>query len=147
MMRKLAVTVFVLSFAALGCGSDEGSPAKNDTGVPPDGPKADVAMGPDTTLPTPDAPVVPDAPMAPEAGPETQQADLPPAIDMVPAGEAGQTTEAGMQTDLPPVQVDSGSQDGTSQQLDAGVDGGEDVEPGEVAVPMDSGTIDGDFQD
>jgi hypothetical protein len=151
MMRKLVVAVFVFSFAALGCGSDEGSPAKNDTGVPPDGPKADAAMGPDTTLPTPDAPVVPDAPVAPEAGPEAQQADLPPAIDVTPAGEAGQTTEAGTQTDLPPVQVDGGATDGTPQQLDGGIDGdtdgGEDVEPGEVAVPVDSGTIDGDFQD
>jgi hypothetical protein len=56
-MRNLAITVFVFSLAALGCGSDNGSPTtKTDTGVPADGGKVidgsalDVSATPDAAI-------------------------------------------------------------------------------------------------
>jgi hypothetical protein len=47
MMRKLAVTVFAISLTALGCGSDSGTPAKNDAGDAAKAPSAEVGVTPD----------------------------------------------------------------------------------------------------
>ena len=54
MMKKLAATVFVLSLAAFGCGSDDGTPKKDAA------PKLDA--GPDTQV-APDVPIQPDTPI------------------------------------------------------------------------------------
>jgi hypothetical protein len=130
MMRKLAVTVFVLSLAALGCGSDDGTPAKTDTGVPSvDGPAAKQDVNKDT--PTTDAPATPDQAIdvvTPDA----------PAID-VAASEAGQPGEVG-KTDVKPV-VDVQTIDQGKPDLDGGktpVDGGAPVDGGSA---VDTGSV------
>ncbi len=128
MMRKLAVTVFVVSLAALGCGSDSGTPNKPDTAVPGiDGPAAKTD-GRDVALPT-------------EAGPEVTT-------------EAGQTTEAGAKKDVLPTEAGLGEAGTTlevqkdttpSTKLDGGVDSQpQTTEAGSVdtGAGVDGGALD-----
>ena len=104
MMRKLAVTVFALSLAALGCGSDSGTKTP-DTGVALDTGKTD------TITPATDTQIA-DAPIGPEV--DVPAVDTPQVLDVA-------------QTDLPsqPLDtkaVDSPGIDGTKPVLDGGVD-------------------------
>lgn len=98
MTRKLAVTLFALSLAAFGCGSDEGTPAKTDTSVAQDGPKTiDAVLGPDSPAQTPDAPLGPDAPLNPDTA--IVNPDASPAVEAgkldVQGLEAQQVVEVG----------------------------------------------------
>lgn len=130
MMRKLAVTVFALSLAALGCGSDSGTKTPDSATASPDGGK------------TPDAYVAPvvdtgaaDAP----AGPEVQvQLDTQKVVDT-------QVPDAPM--DQAPA-LDTGSLDGiqgidvSKPQLDSGVDAPKaDTGPAVDAGSVDGGTV------
>jgi hypothetical protein len=135
MMRKLAVTVFVVSLAALGCGSDSGNPTKNDTGVPADGAKpTDVAnkdvAGSDIAIGGPDVSI--DVAQGAETGPKLDVAVL---------------TETGALETNP--QLDSGKDTSKldSQSIDivpSIVDGGADTKTSEAGTAVDTGTsVDG----
>ena len=136
MMRKLAVTVFVVSLAALGCGSDSGSPTKTDTGVTPaDGAKpADVAnkdvAGLDTAIGGPDVSI--DVAQGEETGPK---------LDVAVVTEGG-ALETNPQLDLG---KDTSKLD--SQGIDSvpsTVDGGADTKTSEAGTAVDTGTsVDG----
>lgn len=134
MMRKLAVTAFVLSLAALGCGSDNGTSPK-DTGVP-DGAnvKTDVGTNKDVAQGT-------------EAGPEVQ-------VDVAQGTEGGAKLDVaaaevsleagGTVIDAPKdVQVKlDGGVDGTQTKADSGVDS--QTQTGEAGSAVDTGTaVDG----
>jgi hypothetical protein len=68
-----APLLFVLVLAA-GCDGADGFDARDVSAPPPD--VRDVAAGPDTPLPAPDAGALPDAVDAPDAAPETHAADV-----------------------------------------------------------------------
>jgi hypothetical protein len=132
MMKKLAVTVFVLSLAAVGCGSD-GTTPKKDGGTDA---KTDVATQPDTNQP--------DKAMGTEvqvSGPEVQ-ADKPIPVDVTtpdttPKVEV-QTTEAGG------IDGSGTGIDGAGNDAPVMIDGGTvDVQPTEAAPAVDGGAIDG----
>jgi hypothetical protein len=136
MMRKLAVTVFVLSLAALGCGSDSGTPSKADTAVSPDGSSVKPETNSDQAI-----------------GAETQSPDL--AIDLAQGSEvkaevqlseagstseAGQVTEAGIKPEVnKPVDVQPGVDQGTPRLDGGAVDSGAAVDGGSSAV--DGGSV------
>jgi len=134
MMKKLAVTVFALSFTALGCGSDDGG--KKDAA-----PKLDTLPGAEVQV---DTPIQPDGPLS---GPEVQ-ADKPigPEVQAVEVQAVEvqrvevQAVEAGIDTARveaqPPV-------DGGTPDAPIGIDGGKlDAPPAEAAKPIDGG-VDG----
>ncbi len=97
MMKKLAVTVFALSLAAIGCGSDSGTPAKKDATVDTktidsqsiDTVKTDTAIGPEAGAETQaDKPIGPDSPVDGVVTPvdtqptvEVQPIDVQPTVD------------------------------------------------------------------
>jgi hypothetical protein len=114
MMRKLAVMVLALSFATLGCGSDDGKKPTTDGGI--DGPK--------TTDVKP-------ADVAPDVNPADVAGDLPPAVDLGP--DKATVVEVG---------VDQGVDQGTGVDVgkDAGVDGTTHVDVGgpDLKVGVDS---------
>ena len=133
MMRKLAVTVFVFSLAAMGCGSDNGTPNKADTSVAIDGPAVKLDVNKDVPA-SPDAPGTPDLAIDQAQGAETQL----PGVD-APATEAGQLGEVGKPEVKAPVDtqgVDQGKTnvDGGTTTVDSGttVDGGAAVDTGSV---------------
>ena len=122
MMRKLAVTVFAaLSFAALGCGSDNGNKSPDAYVAPAEaGAKLDVskdqAMGPETQAPGPEAGQAEEA----GAGVDTAKVvdgagsvDQAPQVDQGSAVDGPKTTVDGAKT------VDGGLPDATPT-----VDGG-----------------------
>jgi hypothetical protein len=105
MMRKLAVTVFVLSVAALGCGSDSGD--KPDTGTVVEAGQKDMAPGPDQAMGTPD--------MGTDMG-STAEVMAPVDTQMVDTGSVVVPVDGG---------VDSGSAvDSATGDAPAAVDGG-----------------------
>jgi hypothetical protein len=132
MMKKLAVTVFVLSLAAVGCGSDSGTLKKDGS---PDV-KTDVAPQPDTNQP--------DKAMGTEvqlSGPEVQ-ADKPIPVDVTTADTTPkvevQAVEAGG------IDVSGTGIDGAGNDAPIVIDGGTvDVQPTEAAPAVDAGAIDG----
>jgi len=117
MIRKLSVTVLALSFAALGCGSDNGTPPKE--AGPPDVAPRDIGVGPDLTPPPPDLKPTPDVPQQPDVA----APDLPMGPD-VPKGEAGLGVD-GPGVDVETV-VDTGGLQGEAQEPDLApaIDGG-----------------------
>lgn len=121
MMRKLAVTVFVFSLAALGCGSDDGTPAKTDATAPLDGAKLDVnkdvPQGAEVQVPL-------DSAIDQAQGAETQTVDAQ-------ASEAGQTEAGTVKPDTKPA-VDTQSVDQGTGSHDGGVtvDSGSAVDGG-----------------
>lgn len=122
MMRKLAV-VFVLSLAAVGCGSDNGTPNKADTGTT-EVSKPGVDMGKDSTVI--DTSITNDTAMD-QAAPDTQ-------VNGEVQAEAGQVNEAGQK---PETKIDGGT-DTTK------VDGGVDTQVGEAGQTVDtSAAVDG----
>jgi len=131
MMRKLAVTVFALSFAALGCGSDSGSKTP-DTAVTPDGgPKAEVAGPVVDATGTPDIAMGETQPPVDTAKVETAGPDVPQVLDQA-AGEASAPID-GVKG------VDGSAIDGPKTTVDGGVDA-KGVDGGSTTV--DSGSVD-----
>lgn len=126
MMRKLAVTVFALSLAALGCGSDSGTKTP-DTGV-----------AAEAGHPTVDS-QIPDAPMGTEV-----QAQLDTAMVEVSAVDVSQVVDVAQGPDLPGVDsqkaVDVQGVDSTKPVLDGGVDSHPSVDTGSA---LDAGSVDG----
>jgi hypothetical protein len=134
MMRKLAVTAFALSLAALGCGSDSGTKPTPDTGVALDGAKTDVVS--QDVGQTPD--VVP-------AGPEVQvaldgpSADVPLVLDSPVLLDQAQVLDQAPQIVVDaPKQVDTQAIDGPKPVLDGGVE-----TPRVDSGAVDSGSVDG----
>jgi hypothetical protein len=111
MMRKLAVTVFALSLAALGCGSDSGTKTP-DTGVALDTGKTD------TVTPATDTQIA-DAPIGPEVQLDTAKVDVP-AVDTPQVLDVAQTDLPSQPLDTKA--VDSPGIDSTKPVLDGGVD-------------------------
>ena len=131
MMKKLAVTVFAFSLAALGCGSDDGG-------------KKDAAPKLDTQPPGAEVQVIPDAPVkldTQQPGIETGQPDkpvsplevnppdVPAPIDVAidqPALIDGPTPKLDGGSDAPA--IDGGAIDTSKTEaataVDSGVDGG-----------------------
>ena len=110
MMRKLAVTIFALSLAALGCGSDSGN-QNNDVGG---GPSADGPTAKDT------------APAIDVAQPDTSIV-LDGAIDVTVKQDASVDQNTAIDT----AQVDGGAKvDTNSVDTKVGVDGGAGVDTG-----------------
>jgi septal ring-binding cell division protein DamX len=139
MMRKLAVTVFVVSLAALGCGSDNGTPTRTDTGVTPDGSKPtdvankDVASGPDTAI-NPDL-----GPDVAQGGSEAgTQIEVPVVTGEVGRSEANPAIDAGKD-----LGKDGTSIDQQPTQLDGGTDAGSRIDSG---ASVDGGAVDGGAQ-
>jgi hypothetical protein len=127
MMRKLAAAAFILSFAALGCGSDSGTPPKKDGAASEAGTNIDattqqeVAKSPDQALPSDVSPDV--AQIASDAG---TQPEAPAVV------EAGTTTETGTS----PVDTAKPDTQGPETQR---IDGGADTKPGDVGPVIDGG--------
>jgi hypothetical protein len=129
MMKKLVVTVFVVSLAALGCGSDDGTPAKKDAG--PDMGKD--AITKNDVAPKLDQTIQP----GPEVGRDTQpdqavQVDQG-SLDMgtMDVGSLDQGTMDvqaidGAGADKPITPPDGGAMDGQPKPMDGGMtmDGG-----------------------
>jgi hypothetical protein len=129
MMKKLVVTVFAVSLAALGCGSDDGTPAKKDAG--PDTGKD--AITKNDVAPKLDQTIQP----GPEVGRDTQpdqavQVDQG-SLDMgtMDVGSLDQGTidvQAidGAGADKPIMPADGGAMDGQPKPMDGGMtmDGG-----------------------
>ena len=132
MMRKLAVTVFALSLAALGCGSDSGTKTP-DSAVTPDGgktPDAYVAQGVDA--PAPDTTSMgAEVQIDTQKGGETQQvvADVP--VDQAPLQTLDTAPVDGLKG------VDAEGVDGSKQLLDSGADAPK------VDAAVDTGNVDG----
>ena len=85
MMRKLAVTVFALSLAALGCGSDNGTTnpgvdgaTTKDTAPAIDVAQTDTPIGIDTAI---DVAVTPDAAIDQNTAIDTAKVDGGPKVD------------------------------------------------------------------
>ncbi len=131
MMKKLAVTVFALSLAAIGCGSDSGTPAKKDATV-------DTKTIDSQSIDT----VKTDTAIGPEAGAETQ-ADKPispdQAVDQVVPPVDVQPTIDGQPIDVQPT-VDGPKRDTTPiDAIQPPVDGGPKLD---VQPAVDGGSVD-----
>jgi len=137
MMRKLVVTIFAFSFAAVGCGSDNGT-TTTDAYVP----KTDVQLKLDVVS---------------TSGPETQpdvsipdvaQPDIAIADVLVVTDQAQQPVDQGTQVDQVVVTVDGQPDsyvspvDGPKPTVDGGVDGGTAPVDGHSQVDS-SPTVDG----
>jgi hypothetical protein len=130
MMRKLAVTVFVLSVAALGCGSDSGKETP-DTGVAAEvGGQKD--MGQDQATMTPDAETTVDMGTASEANPSVDGAMVDGSV-VVDGGVADAPAADG-----PATHVDGGSVDGGAGDMAPAVDGGAKLD----TAASEAGSID-----
>jgi hypothetical protein len=137
MMRKLAVTVFALSLAALGCGSDSGNKTP-DTGVAIDGAKTDVVT------PNPDIAQTPDAPMGPEASLDTTKVDVS-TPDLPQTLDQAQSLDQALGVDQAPPTVDTAKTVDT-QGIDGAkpsVDGSVDTKRADAGAAVDSGSVDG----
>jgi hypothetical protein len=126
MMKKLAVTLFALSLAAFGCGSDSGE-KKPDTGV--DAPKTDTQPKLDGQ---PDQPPLP----GPEAGAEVKT-DIPIQVDQ----DSVDVSKPVDVQSIDQVTVDGGTVDANQPDKPAPVlDGGKvDVQPTEAQPPVIDG--------
>jgi hypothetical protein len=113
MMRKLAVTVFALSLAALGCGSDSG----NKT---PDAP-----MGPEASLDTTKVDV--STPDLPQTLDQAQSLDQALGVDQAPPTVDTAKT------------VDTQGIDGAKPSVDGSVD----TKRADAGAAVDSGSVDG----
>ena len=127
MMRKLAVTVFALSLAAFGCGSDSGTKTP-DSATPLDSAK------PDTTVPNTDGPAVADVPIGTEvqvaldgAKIEVQAVDSPLDTDAPGIAQAPQVLDTAKA-------VDTQGIDGAKPVIDGGLD---------TKPVIDAGGVDG----
>jgi hypothetical protein len=134
MMKKLAVTIFVFSLTAVGCGSDDGPGPKKDAGLDA---KTDVVAQPDTNQPdkaTPGAEV--------QVGPEVQAdkpiTDVATPLDVTPKMD-GQAVDVTTQVDGQT--VDGGSTDTAIPGIDGGVK--IDAQATEAAKAVDGGSVDG----
>jgi hypothetical protein len=132
MTRKLAVTVFAMSLALVGCGSSSTTKV-NDAGNKDVKAGADVVAQPDLApTPGPDlAPAQPDVqPAQPDAAVDTNPVTLPDGgVDTADAGEVGTVNgpEAGTKFDGPKldaIDAPNGKLDGPDADGSAG-DGGE----------------------
>jgi hypothetical protein len=134
MMRKLAVTVFALSLAALGCGSDSGNPAP-DTGVAIDGAKTDVVT------PNPDIAQTPDAPMGLEvqAKVDVSTPDLPQTLDQAQSLDQALGVDQAPQAVDTAKTVDTQGIDGAKPSVDSSVD----TKRADAGAAVDSGSVDG----
>ena len=128
MMKKLVVTVFVVSLAALGCGSDDGTPAKKDAG--PDTGKD--AITKNDVAPKLDQTIQP----GPEVGRDTQP------------DQAVQVDQGSL--DMGTMDVGSLDQGAIDVQAIDGVGADKPITPpdggaidGPKQLPMDGGTVDG----
>lgn len=103
MMRKLVVTVFVLSVAAMGCGSDSGD--KPDTGTAVEAGQKDVGQGADQAIGTPDVGGVDMSSTAEVQAPvDTQSVDTGSVVVPVDGGvDSGMTTVDGGKDGAPAV--------------------------------------------
>jgi hypothetical protein len=129
MMRKLAVTVFALSLAALGCGSDSGNKTNPDTGVGAEAGKNDTVIpGPETQA---------DAPIGPEVPLDTAKVDVP-AVDTPQALDAPQTDLPSQPLDTAKP-VDGPGIDSVKPVVDGGVDSQPSVDTGSA---LDAGAMD-----
>jgi len=97
MMKKLAVTIFALSFAALGCGSDDGTPNKDS------GPKLDGLPGLEVQVNGPEVQV--NGPEVQVNGPEVGAPDKAPDVNVPLDGTT--VLDAGA-PDVPIVIIDGG---------------------------------------
>ena len=135
MMRKLAVTVFTLSLAALGCGSDSGTPPGPDTGVPAEaGAKTDVVVNPSLDTQVADAPVGPEVQVALD-GPKL---DVPVVVDS-PSDQAQVVDQAPQIVDGPKPVDTQPAIDGPKPALDGGVD----TQRVDSGAAVDAGGVDG----
>jgi hypothetical protein len=127
MMKKLAVTVFVASLAAIGCGSDSGTPVKKDGGTDAkivlDVQGADLQQGAEAQLPQPDAPV----------GPEVQ-VDKPAPLD----SGVDENPKTDTQVDVQGGEVQKPLDVAKPDVIDAPKP--IDLPPGEAGTLVDSGT-------
>jgi len=130
MMRKLAVTVFALSLAALGCGSDSGTKPV-DTGVASEAGKTDTTPTPGIDTSLADAPMGPDLSVALD----TAKVDST-AVDVTTGMDQAQVLDTAQVIDGPKG-VDAQGIDGPKVQLDGGVD--LRVDAGKA---LDSGSVD-----
>jgi hypothetical protein len=132
MMRKLAVTVFVLSLAAMGCGSDDGTPAKADTAVSADGSSVKLDVNKDVPN-TPDSPATPDLAIDQAPTPDGPAIDVKPSVD-VQAGEAGGKQDVKPTVDVQTVDQGKTELDGGKTPVDGGVpvDGGSAIDTASV---------------
>jgi len=140
MMRKLAVTVFAISFAALGCGSDSGTPNTVDTGTTTPG--VDSGVKKDTSA-TPDVYVAVDTSSVPDvfvAPVDTAKLDVTVApVDVAVSDDTntqvdvGQTVDASVKTDVLAPAVD-----GPKPSIDTAVDSGETQKAVDSGAAVDS---------
>jgi hypothetical protein len=135
MMRKLAVTAFALSLAALGCGSDSGTKPTPDTGVAIDSAKPDVVTTPTDTA-TPDLTI--------QVTPDTGTPDLA-AVDAAIVPDVAQTVDQ-----APPIvdtakSVDVQGIDGAKPVLDGGAADTQhpDTQRVDSGASVDAGSVDG----
>jgi hypothetical protein len=130
MMRKLAVTVFALSLAALGCGSDSGTKPV-DTGVSSEvgkTPDAYVAPGVDTGAA--------DAPMGPEVALDAGKIDA--TVADAPAVDQAQGIDTAPQAIDAPKGIDVQAIDSPKTPLDGGVD----APQADAVKAVDGGSVD-----
>lgn len=130
MMRKLAVTVFALSLAALGCGSDSGTNTV-DTGVAAEAGKTDTTPTPGADTSLADAPLGADALDTAKA--DSQAADIPVGIDQAQGLDTAQGIDA-------PNVIDVQGIDGPKVQLDSSVDSRRNDAGGIDTGSVDAGT-------
>ena len=135
MMRKLAVTVFALSLAALGCGSDSGTKPV-DTGVAAEAGKTDTGV-----TPVADAPATPDVFVGGEV-----QAPLDTQKVEAPVPDAPVLLDQALPLDTAPLDGPKGPDlqgiDGPKPLLDSGADAPKaDAGPAVDAGSVDGGTV------
>jgi hypothetical protein len=132
MMKKLVVTVFAVSLAALGCGSDDGTPNKDS------GPKLDGLPGLEVQVNGPEVQV--NGPEVQVSGPEVGAPDKAPDVN-VPID--GTTVVDGGAPDQPIVIIDGGDIDAPVTEAGPTVDtGAADAKATEAGPAVDGGTVD-----
>jgi len=134
-MRKLAVTLFALSLAALGCGSDSGTKTP-DSAVSPDGGK------------TPDAYVAPGVDAGPTPDTSSTGAEVQVQVDTqkVETQVADAPVDQAQIPDTAPLDglkgIDVQGIDGTKPVLDGGADAPKiDADAAADADSVDGGTV------
>ena len=133
MMRKLAVTVFALSLAALGCGSDSGTKTPDSAAVGLDGGKTDTTVAPIDTS-------------AADVAMGEVQSQMDTAKPDSTVSETGAFDQA-QGLDSPPV-IDGakGTEvQGEVQGIDGSkpvIDGGVDAPQSDAATAVDAGSVD-----
>jgi len=124
MMKKLAVTVFVVSLAAIGCGSDDGTPEKKDSSSPDS--TITKTDGSATKL---DVNVQTDSPMKMDTAPD-MMVTVDQGIDMGSEIDGG-AVDGGEE-------VDGGAIDGGDTDAPIEIDGGAvDVQPVDTGAAVD----------